>query len=81
MLDLQAETIELPDQLERRSGASADDADGGGEFPSNRFFFEGLQNTNPDGGNSARYAHTLIDHQIQKTFRVHVRAGKHQARS
>jgi hypothetical protein len=64
-----------------RCGTSANDANGSVEFPSPTVFFQGFQNTNPDGGDSARYGHTLIDHQVKKTFRINVGTGKHQARA
>src|SRR2546427_11758883 len=50
VLDLQAETIELTNQFERRGGASDQDAKGVGEFTAGGGFFQGVEGGETDGG-------------------------------
>src|ERR1700674_2563020 len=81
MLDLQAETVEAADELERRRRASTDDADGCIKFPAARFFFKCFEDGNPDGGDTTSDSYAFTDHQAKHAFRIDVWAGENQARA
>src|SRR5260370_36071427 len=69
MLDLQVEAIEPADELERRRGASTDDADGCIEFPAARVFFKRSEDSDPDGGHTASDGYACTHHQAKHAFR------------
>src|SRR5258706_71264 len=81
MFDLQTEAIEAADQLERRGGASTNDANGSVEFPAGGIFLKGLEDSNPDSGDTASDSNALADHQAKNTFRIDTRTGEDQARA
>src|SRR5260370_19745690 len=81
MFDLQAEAVEPPDKLDRRSGAATDDADGRVEFPAARIFLEGVEDRDPDGGDAAGDGDMFADHQFQNAFWVDVWAWENEARA
>src|SRR5882724_5251245 len=81
MFDLQIEAIEAADQLERRGGASTNDANGSAEFPAAGIFLKGLEDSNPDSGDTASDSNALADHQAKNTFRIDTRTGEDQARA
>src|SRR6266478_4841820 len=81
MFDLQVEAIEAADQLERRRGASTNDANGNVEFPATGVFLEGIEDANPDGGDTASDGNALTGHQAKYAFRIDMRAGENQARA
>src|SRR6267143_1485183 len=80
MLDLQVEAIEPADELERRRGASTDDADGCIKFPAARVFLKRFEDSDPDGGHPARDGYAFTDHQAKHAFRIDIRTGEYQAR-
>src|SRR5229473_6227861 len=79
MFDLQVEAIEAADQLERRRGASTDNANGGVKFPTAGIFLQRFEDGNPDGGDTAGDGYALADHQVKNTFRIDTRTGENQA--
>src|SRR5258707_1627543 len=81
MLDLQAETVEPPDELDGRSRASTDDADRRIEPPFARIFLKGFKNGNPNCGHAAGDGDALANHQFENAFRIDVRARKHETRA
>src|SRR5260370_33951233 len=81
MFDLQAETVEAANELQRRGGASADDADGSVEFPAAGIFLERFEDGDPDGGNAASDGYALADHQAQHALRIDIGPGKNETRA
>ena len=65
----------------RAGGASANNSNGGFEFPAAGIFLERFQNAHPNGGDAAGDGDTFIDHQIEDAFRIDAGAGKNQART
>src|SRR6266478_6567701 len=79
MFDLQVEAIKAADQLQRRRRASTDDANGSVKFPAAGGFLEGIEDANPDGGDTAGNCNALAGHQSKYAFRIDMGAGKNQA--
>src|SRR5260370_37947384 len=65
VLDVQVEAIELANQFEGRSGASADDANGMIEFPAAGIFLESFEHADRNGGHPASDGYALADHQAK----------------
>ena len=77
MLDLQVEVIEPADELDRRRGASTDDADGCSKFPAARVFFKRFKDGDPHGGDTASDSYLFTDHQAKHAFGIYVRTGEY----
>src|SRR5258706_11308877 len=81
VLDVQVKAIEIANQFERWSSASANNANGMIEFPAAGIFFEGLEHADPHGGDTASDGYALAHHQAKHTFWVNVWAGKNETRA
>src|SRR5258708_19975967 len=76
VLDVQVKAIELANQFERRSSASANDANGMIEFPAAGIFLEGFEHADPNGGHPAGYCYAPPNPQPKNDFPVHLPPGK-----
>src|SRR5579859_5611000 len=73
-----AKFIQPANQLFRRRRSAARQPHRPRKFPSRRIRFQRLQHAHPHRWHAARKCHSLLHHQIQNAFRVHVRSRQHQ---